>query len=88
MRDAIAGRAKKNGRSMNSEIIQILQDAIDEELSLTDLSLLIEKMPSDKNNDETVDVFTKLVDQQNELLKKFIEQNNAMRLMLKDVRKE
>ncbi|WP_035607660.1 Arc family DNA-binding protein [Edwardsiella tarda] len=29
MRDAIAERAKQNGRSMNSEIIQILQDAID-----------------------------------------------------------
>ncbi|ENO8558531.1 Arc family DNA-binding protein [Yersinia enterocolitica] len=28
MRDAIAGRAKKNGRSMNSEIVQILQDAL------------------------------------------------------------
>lgn len=36
MRDAIAERAKKNGRSMNSEIVQILQDALytptDEEL--------------------------------------------------------
>lgn len=29
MRDAIAERAKLNGRSMNSEIIQVLQDAID-----------------------------------------------------------
>lgn len=29
MRDAIADRAKANGRSMNSEIIQILQDALD-----------------------------------------------------------
>ncbi|WP_350326581.1 Arc family DNA-binding protein [Pectobacterium aroidearum] len=29
MRDAIAERAKANGRSMNSEIVQILQDAID-----------------------------------------------------------
>jgi plasmid stability protein len=28
MRDAIAERAKANGRSMNSEIIQILEDAI------------------------------------------------------------
>lgn len=31
MRDAIAERAKQNGRSMNSEIIQILQDALSEE---------------------------------------------------------
>lgn len=29
MRDAIAERAKKNGRSMNSEIVQILQDALE-----------------------------------------------------------
>lgn len=29
MRDAIADRAKNNGRSMNSEILQILQDALD-----------------------------------------------------------
>lgn len=28
MRDAIAERAKVNGRSMNSEIIQILEDAL------------------------------------------------------------
>lgn len=31
MRDAIADRAKRNGRSMNSEIVQILQDALDNE---------------------------------------------------------
>ncbi|MFM7948444.1 Arc family DNA-binding protein [Hafnia paralvei] len=29
LRDAIAERAKKNGRSMNSEIVQILQDALE-----------------------------------------------------------
>lgn len=29
MREAIAERAKANGRSMNSEIVQILQDALD-----------------------------------------------------------
>ncbi|EJD6109723.1 Arc family DNA-binding protein [Morganella morganii] len=28
MKDAIAARAEKNGRSMNSEIIQILDDAL------------------------------------------------------------
>lgn len=31
MRDIIAERAKSNGRSMNSEIVQILQDAIDDD---------------------------------------------------------
>lgn len=34
MRDAIAERAKANGRSMNSEIVQILQDALDGGFSL------------------------------------------------------
>ncbi|RTF27202.1 Arc family DNA-binding protein [Serratia marcescens] len=28
MRDAIAERAKRNGRSMNAEIVQIIEDAI------------------------------------------------------------
>ena len=28
MRDAVAERAKKNGRSMNSEIVQIIEDAL------------------------------------------------------------
>ncbi|HFP9395564.1 TPA: Arc family DNA-binding protein [Raoultella ornithinolytica] len=40
MRDAIAERAKRNGRSMNSEIVQILEDALgtntQKELILTD----------------------------------------------------
>ncbi|MEI7109539.1 Arc family DNA-binding protein [Serratia sp. TMDUHS_CL] len=30
MREAIAERARKNGRSMNSEIIQMLEEAMDE----------------------------------------------------------
>ncbi|MFG0518148.1 Arc family DNA-binding protein [Kluyvera intermedia] len=30
MRDAVAERAKRNGRSMNSEIIQIIEDALSE----------------------------------------------------------
>lgn len=30
LRDAIAERAKSNGRSMNSEIVQILEDALNE----------------------------------------------------------
>ncbi|EHM44101.1 Arc family DNA-binding protein [Hafnia alvei] len=34
MRDAIAERAKANGRSMNSEIVQILQDALENGFSL------------------------------------------------------
>ncbi|NCH31177.1 Arc family DNA-binding protein [Cronobacter malonaticus] len=40
MRDAIAERAKRNGRSMNSEIVQILQDALDADVSAIDKSEL------------------------------------------------
>lgn len=39
MRDAIAERAKRNGRSMNSEIVQILQDALSEE-DISDSAML------------------------------------------------
>ncbi|EPM5698216.1 Arc family DNA-binding protein, partial [Escherichia coli] len=37
MRDAIAERAKRNGRSMNSEIVQILEDALNAENTLGEI---------------------------------------------------
>lgn len=40
MRDAIAERAKANGRSMNSEIVQIIQDALDGNISTINKSEL------------------------------------------------
>lgn len=39
MRDAIAERAKANGRSMNSEIVQILEDALNPDIPHIDKSL-------------------------------------------------
>lgn len=39
MRDAIAERAKRNGRSMNSEIVQILEDALKAQVVAWDKSL-------------------------------------------------
>lgn len=42
MRDAIAERAKKNGRSMNSEIVQILHDALDLDRQVNDPDLLVD----------------------------------------------
>jgi len=39
MRDAIANRAKENGRSMNSEIIQILEDTL--RIESGDLSMAV-----------------------------------------------
>ncbi|HEJ7098702.1 TPA: Arc family DNA-binding protein [Serratia marcescens] len=48
MRDAIAERAKRNGRSMNAEIIQILQEAITHEVfNAISSKESIEKMPAD-----------------------------------------
>ncbi|MBH2876125.1 Arc family DNA-binding protein [Serratia marcescens] len=44
MRDAIAERAKANGRSMNSEIIQILQDALDGPTAEDAFNVLLSKM--------------------------------------------
>jgi hypothetical protein len=40
MRDAIAERAKQNGRSMNSEIIQILQETIDTDRAISESDLV------------------------------------------------
>lgn len=36
MRDLVAERAKRNGRSMNSEIIQIIEDAINRDALIED----------------------------------------------------
>ena len=49
MRSAIAERAKRNGRSMNSEIVQILEDALSSDVSSVDKSLL------DKISNELLD---------------------------------
>lgn len=40
MRDAIADRAKANGRSMNSEIIQIIQEALDADKALSESKIV------------------------------------------------
>lgn len=40
MRDAIADRAKRNGRSMNSEIVQILQDALETEKLIAETDIV------------------------------------------------
>ena len=40
MREAIAERAKANGRSMNSEIVQILQEALDADRAIAESDLV------------------------------------------------
>lgn len=44
MRDAIAERAKANGRSMNSEIVQILDDALNDKTGVDSFAFLMAKM--------------------------------------------
>lgn len=57
MRDAIAERAKRNGRSMNSEIVQILQDTIDSSVDeeIERLKKESEKVNSDFWNNAPID---------------------------------
>ncbi|HCH7903506.1 TPA: Arc family DNA-binding protein [Klebsiella oxytoca] len=45
MRDAIAERAKANGRSMNSEIVQILEDRLSTERELEEFIIDDAKRP-------------------------------------------
>ncbi|WP_145568935.1 Arc family DNA-binding protein [Yersinia mollaretii] len=55
MRDAIADRARKNGRSMNSEIVQILQDALIKESIFGDIANTeIEQMEYDPDKEITL----------------------------------
>ncbi|AKP85136.1 Arc-like DNA binding domain protein [Escherichia coli ACN001] len=57
MRSAIAERAKRNGRSMNSEIVQILEDALSYDVSSVDKSLDLKQIKSllDKISNELLD---------------------------------
>lgn len=54
LRDAVAERAKRNGRSMNSEIIQIIEDALssetpseDESLDMKQIRVLLDKIANE-----------------------------------------
>lgn len=57
MRSTIAERAKRNGRSMNSEIVQILEDALSSDVSSVDKSLDLKQIKSllDKISNELLD---------------------------------
>lgn len=82
MRDAIAERAKENGRSMNSEIVQILQDAIDNKVSANAdtneiFSVLMGKMASwYQTNSHVIESISHLSDDQLKQLADKIEKKN------------
>lgn len=60
MRDAIAERAKANGRSMNSEIVQILQDSLDVNANMSKRFDLVSFINGDKDSLKTDDIAHKL----------------------------
>lgn len=67
MRDAIAERALKNGRSMNSEIVQILEDALS--ANNTETQGLDLTGVSNEQMDHIIDIMSKrLVDKVGEVL--------------------
>lgn len=79
MRDAIAERAKINGRSMNSEIVQILQDALDyspEQAASDSIDRTYFNMLAEMNNEDleawfkAIKEHTKVLNQATDIIKK------------------
>ena len=69
MRNAIAERAKTNGRSMNSEIIQILEDAINPESEKIEVLNAADRIAASAdakdmivNQQETIELQTKIIE--------------------------
>ncbi|HBW6271092.1 TPA: Arc family DNA-binding protein, partial [Klebsiella pneumoniae] len=69
MRDAIAERAKRNGRSMNSEIIQIIEDVLETDknneivITESDISELSRVKP------ETMEALVDAIEKNEQLIK-------------------
>ncbi len=82
MRDAIAERAKRNGRSMNSEIVQILEDALNAENTLGEIADKINSVPVPLNVDALVQLQAQVIAMQKEIQEKFREQNEKLRELL------
>lgn len=61
MRDAIAERAKRNGRSMNSEIVQILEDALNAENTLGEIADKINSVSVPLNVDALVQLQAQVI---------------------------
>jgi plasmid stability protein len=82
MRDAIAERAKRNGRSMNSEIVQILEDALNAENTLGEIADKINSVSVPLNVDALVQLQAQVIAMQKEIQEKFREQNEKLRELL------
>ncbi|WP_240351855.1 Arc family DNA-binding protein [Pectobacterium brasiliense] len=72
MRDAIAERAKANGRSMNSEIVQILEDALNDKVGVDAVAMLMSKLSNWYTG--MAPVLEKVKHMDDEQLREFVEQ--------------
>lgn len=70
MRDAIAERAKRNGRSMNAEIVQIIEDAIAAEATGFPAGDARELRRVIKMQDESIESYQGMVQKMAELVQK------------------
>ncbi|MCK7171577.1 Arc family DNA-binding protein [Enterobacter chengduensis] len=70
LRDAVAERARRNGRSMNSEIIQIIEDAIAAEASGFPAGDARELRSVIRMKDDSIENYKTMVCQMAELVKK------------------
>ncbi len=70
MRDAIAERSKRNGRSMNAEIIQIIEDAIAAEATGFPAGDARELRKVIKMQDESIESYQGMLQQMADLVKK------------------
>jgi len=78
MRGAIAERAKRNGRSMNSEVVQILQDALDEspeQAASESIDRAYFNMLSEMNN-EDLEAWLKAIKEHTKVLNQVTEMMN------------
>lgn len=73
MRDAIAERAKQNGRSMNSEIVQILDDALSGETLNMDAEFLTVFSQVTHAKHETIEEFDAINEKVDWLVSKLME---------------
>ncbi len=74
--------AKMNNRSLNSEIVQILEDALNAENTLGEIADKINSVSVPLNVDALVQLQAQVIAMQKEIQEKFREQNEKLRELL------
>lgn len=72
LRDAVAERARRNGRSMNSEIVQILEDALNDKVGVDAVAMLMSKLSAWYTG--MAPILEKVKDMDDDQLREFVEQ--------------